>query len=97
MDCPDQSVHTVNIDPGGLESLQEETCDSGYSPVVISASVSRSVCGLPWLQSYIETLAPHEKRKVVHTPSSKVFNFRKLGQIQSVKVIIPLEKTDIIT
>ena len=94
-DCPDQSVHKVDIDPGGLEQLQEDTCDSGYNPVVITADVSKSVCGLPWLLSYLETLSPREKSKIVNTASSTDFNFREVGRVKSfTKLTIPLLRED---
>ena len=43
--------------------------------------------------SYIETLSPREKSEVVDTGSSAVFNFRKMGNVESSrKLVIPLEE-----
>ena len=95
MDCPDQSSHNIDIDPGALESLQEYTEGGGYNATVISSNVSKSVCGLPWLRSYLNSLSPQEKSQIVETSSSHVFNFRKVGPVTSMKkLVIPLIKDD---
>ena len=91
MDCPDQSIHQVDIDTKQLERLHEDTCNNGYSSTIFSTDVSKSVCGIDWLISYIESLSPREKSMVVDSPSDIVFNFRKTGQVTSLKsVTIPL-------
>ena len=93
INCPDQSVHQVDIDPKDLEHLVKDTCDNGYSSTIFSTEVSKSVCGLSWLKSHIESLSPHEKSMIRETPSSAVFNFRETGQVASMKkVTIPLLK-----
>ena len=93
MDCPDQSIHKVNIDPGGLEQLQRETSVNDHNSVVVSTEVSKSVCGRPWLLSYMETLAPHVRSGIVETPSSTDFYFGNVGRLTAYsKCIIPLDR-----
>ena len=93
MDCPDQDVHQVNIDPGGLKRLQKDISGSGYHAVVVSGDVTKAVCGLPWLLQYLESLSSDERQRVVDSSSSTVFNFLKVGKVTSLKKLkIPLTR-----
>ena len=89
MDCPHQKLFKVGVDYVMLEKLQKDTPDE--NPVVITGCVSKSVCGEPWLLSYLDTLSPSSRSQISCTPLSNTFHFEGIGDITSCKeVIIPL-------
>ena len=85
-DCPNQSLHKVNIDSWDLINLQKDTI--GYNALVVTSEVSKSVCGLTWLLSYLKTLTPHEKSKVVvDSTTSKIFSIMGSGRVSSLHTV----------
>ena len=60
---------------------------------VLNSGCNQNVCGLPWLNSYLETLTDDEKSKVIENESHAVFNFGDGKLFNSLKSVIIPSKT----
>jgi len=90
MDCPNQKVQKVGINYEHLETIQKNPLASDHAAVV-SAGVSKSVCGSSWIHSYLKTLSPQMSAEVIHHQASNQFHINGLGEISSsLEITIPL-------
>ena len=56
------------------DSLREFTKDA-QNCIVLDSACSSNVCGREWMDTYLETLSPNDRSKVVQVPGHKVFKF----------------------
>jgi hypothetical protein len=92
MDCPHKNTHKIGIDYEALLKLQQDT--SNENAVVVIASVSKTVCGLPWILDYIETLPPSLRSQVTSASIQSTFDFGEVGETSFDEVTIPLLNID---
>ena len=78
-----EEVFETKVRPFSVESIGHIVLDSGCS---------RTVCGVPWLESFLDTLDECDLHKVKYEESSAVFKFGDGNLLNSVKrAVIPCQ------
>ena len=68
-------------EPHRLKSLVVESMNCG----VLDSGASKTVCGTPWFQAYLESLGEEDKSKIVYETSKNIFKFGDGKKVVSLK------------
>ena len=68
-------------EPHRLKSLVAESMNCG----VLDSGASKTVCGKPWFQVYLDSLEEEDRSKITYKASSNIFKFGDGNKVNSVK------------
>ena len=68
-------------EPRNVKSLVKESLNCG----VLDSGASKTVCGTPWFNAYLDSLKDNEKNNITYRSSRNVFKFGDGEKINSLK------------
>ena len=85
----EENCEEVVVLSGYDESSVKSFVHEAKKCVVLDSACSSTVCGEWWMEDFVSSLSDEERKKIVKTPSNKVFKFgggRRLKSLFSVRI-----------
>ena len=83
----ENKVHITLMASGITTDRMNDLLGEAIGSIVLDSGCSRTVCGLLWLHSFLDTMTKEEKIAVIETKSFATFKFRDWKKFKAKKCV----------